>query len=115
MEKPLNTDQIDTEVFLSDRASGILWIIFFIYLFMLGWIIQYYEHQTTKTFISVLLAYNPEIMGTGFGFGIIPIIIAFVRKFRRKRRTKGIFIIYFIISTINFFMKLHLVIISNSI
>ena len=84
----------------------ILWFIFLLYLLILGSISTHLGLDTSKNFQYTLSEYQPEIIGQATALGLIPFIIALVRKIKKKKPTQGIFIIYFTVSTISFLLAI---------
>ena len=78
----------------------LLRFLFILYLLLLGIIYQYLISQYP---ISIL--FLSASVGDATALGIIPGIIALVRKIKKKKPTKEIYLVYFIISTFTFFIS----------
>lgn len=102
MSESLQTNQSNVPKTLSEEDIFIRWFFFLIYLLILGSLYNYFSQETSRSFLSHFWAHLPEIIGNSLATGIVPFIIALIRKIKKKKPTKGIFILYFIISAIFF-------------
>ena len=94
----LKADEKTIEV-LPPKVLIITRIIFIIYLVFIGAIFQLVNLTNQQIGDYFFLNFLPSAIGSGLGFGIVPGIIALVRKSKNKKPTKSAYINYYITST----------------
>ena len=106
MEELHNQEQSKSESVSPIKNVFIPRVAFLLYLFILGMVYEYFNLDMANNDHNLFITYFPSSFGAGIGLGFVAFIIALIRKIKKKKPTKGIYIAYFTISTICFFFSM---------
>ncbi|MCH7927500.1 MAG: hypothetical protein IID03_05880 [Candidatus Dadabacteria bacterium] len=115
MGEKLGSNKKNADKILLQKVARIYLYSFLLYIFVLGIIYQYIALDMGNSNKDFSINFLSSSFGSAIGMGIVPLIIAIVRSFQKRKPTKKIFIIYFIISTLVFYFSLSSILNNDSL
>lgn len=88
-----------------ETQSKKLVLFYLIFLLFVGFLFQTLSTNTNPLSSSNFVTFISSSLGSAFAFGFIPGIIALIRKILKKKTSKTIVIIYFVITSIFFLLS----------